>query len=216
MFIVAVTLALLAAMGVYGLTSTQNDVRAAGHFRQATQSQHVAEAAGMAVAETFTPGTTPKLIQDMRDPSRRSNSSARPCKSANAPSTNVSTRDSEACLSFGEAELAQISQSTNKFQPTGTAWLSCTGAGADMCPFFDKRSFGDVTLRPALRVEVTNPVDSTTVPPGMQLEMTFTQVTVTVYVDLREDNSNPATWMANPAESVALARGRFTVGPYVK
>lgn len=215
MFIVAVTLALLAAMGVYGLTSTQNDVRAAGHFRQAAQSQHVAEAAGMAVAETFTPGTTPKLIQDMRDPLRSSNVSTRPCKSANAPTGNVATRDSEACLSFGEAELASISKSTNKFQPTANPWLSC-GGGPDTCPFFDKRSFGEITLRPALRVEVTNPTDSTTVPPGMQLELTFTQVTVTVYVDLREDNTNTTTWLTTPPESVALARGRFTVGPYVK
>ncbi|CAN5917725.1 hypothetical protein BH11MYX4_BH11MYX4_13540 [soil metagenome] len=35
MFIVAVTLGLLAVMGVYGLSATSADIRSAGHMREA-------------------------------------------------------------------------------------------------------------------------------------------------------------------------------------
>ena len=42
LFVVAVTLALLAAMGVYGLTATALDVRAAGHSREAMTGQNMA------------------------------------------------------------------------------------------------------------------------------------------------------------------------------
>ena len=47
MFIVAVTLGLLAAMGVYGLSATAYDIRAAGHGRAAAQVQHTAEHLGV-------------------------------------------------------------------------------------------------------------------------------------------------------------------------
>ena len=43
MFIVAVTLGLLAAMGVYGLTATQADIKSAGHMREALQAQRAGE-----------------------------------------------------------------------------------------------------------------------------------------------------------------------------
>src|SRR4051812_10073630 len=57
MFIVAVTLGLLAAVGVYGLSATAMDVRAAGHMRESAQAQSAAEHALLLTAESFTPGT---------------------------------------------------------------------------------------------------------------------------------------------------------------
>ena len=64
MFVVAVTLGLLAAMGVYGLSATAMDIRAAGHFRENAQAQSAAEHAIMLTAETFTPGTAGEIVRD--------------------------------------------------------------------------------------------------------------------------------------------------------
>lgn len=71
-------------------------------------------------------------------------------------------------------------------------------------------SFGQVPNRPHIRVEITNPVD---IPPppgtGLNDRYTFTQVTVTTFIDMK-----PA---ANaPAESLVAGRGRLTIGPYFR
>ena len=37
--------------------------------------------------------------------------------------------------------------------------------------------------------------------------------TMTVFVDIREDDDNAVKWQQNKPESVALARGQIVVGP---
>ncbi len=215
-FVVAVTLALLASMGVYGLTATANDVRASGHFREAAQARNAAQLAAFAVAETFTPSTSSKLLQDMLDPNRRSNATdPRACRTANVATTNVATRAAEACLILGEQEIATLSSSTNPLRDTATKFDSCNDPAE--CPLFDKYGLGKGTvsggiLRPFVRTEITNPVDVPG-PPGMGLNFKFTQVTVSVFVEMRRDNSDPVKALQTPPEAVALGRGRFTVGP---
>ena len=61
---------------------------------------------------------------------------------------------------------------------------------------------------PYVRIELTNPVDVAP-PPGSVLDGTFayTQLTTTVYVDLK-------TATGVPSDSVVVARGRITAGPY--
>ncbi len=49
-FIVATTLALLAAIGVYALSSAASDTRSSGYYRQATQAQYMSELGGNALA----------------------------------------------------------------------------------------------------------------------------------------------------------------------
>lgn len=49
-FIVATTLALLAAIGVYALSSAASDTRSSGYHRQATQAQYMSELGANALA----------------------------------------------------------------------------------------------------------------------------------------------------------------------
>lgn len=208
MFIVAVTLGLLAAMGVYGLSATAVDVRSAGHLRESAQAQSAAEHALMLTAETFTPGTTGELVKAMQAGKNGSSDvQATNCKTANTyvAATNSEFRAAQACLSWSVAEMKNISNGVNAWTLDGTTNST-----------FTPESFGQVPNWPYMRVEVTNPVD---VPPppgtGLNDRFTFTQVTVTTFVDMK-NATDVATAATKPAESIAQGRGRLTVGPYFR
>jgi hypothetical protein len=202
MFIVAVTLGLLAAMGVYGLSATAVDVRAAGHLRQSAQAQSAAEHVLVLTADTFTPGTTGELVKAMQAGQNAGvDVQATRCKTANPynASTNPEYRAAQACLSWSVREMENIAKSVNVWTLDGTTNST-----------FTPESFGAVPNKPFVHVEITNPVD---VPPppgtGLNDRFTFTQVTVTTFIDMKVNQ-------ADPAETVAQGRGRLTVGPYFR
>ena len=191
MFIVVVTLGLLAAMGVYGLTATQADIRAAGHMREAVQAQRAGEHALMMTAETLNPGTVQEIVKSMSGTKRATNcKTASPYAGAECP-----VPPAAACRKLSEPEMKVIGSSVN-------IWTTTPGFSAD--------SFGAVESTPGVEVEISNPVD---VPPpagsGYDPNTSrFTQVTVTVFVNVRS-TVDPNT----PAQSVVAGRGRLTVGP---
>jgi hypothetical protein len=211
MFIVAVTLGLLAAMGVYGLTATAVDVRSAGHLREAAQGQSAAEHAIALTADTFTPGTAGLLVTAMQSGTGASfgDVQATTCKTANAFNTptepNAQYRAAQACLSWNLTEMENLNKSVNAWDSanmTGTPGVDRSTFSAD--------SFGEVPDKPFIRVEVTDPVNIPP-PPGTALNdrYTFTQITATVFVDMK-------TTSAVPADQSILGRGRLTVGPYFR
>jgi len=199
MFIVVVTLGLLAVMGVYGLSAASADIKAAGHMREALQGQKAGEHALAMTAETFNPSAAMVLVQSMSGAKRTNN-----CKTATgdlgapadlAPYVGaVPVPASAACIRLNEAEMRVIGQAVNP-------WVtSVTGFGPE--------SFGLVKATPGALVEISNPVDVPP-PPGSGYDpasQRFTQVTVTVFVEVRK---TPTT----PAETVVAGRGRMTVGP---
>lgn len=208
MFIVAITLGLLAAMGVYGLSATAVDVRSAGHLRQAAQAQAAAEHALVLTSETFTPATSAELVRAMQaGRTGTTDVQTTTCKTSNPfdVTTNDRYRAAQACLSLGVREMANISASVNPWTVDGTTGTT-----------FTPESFGDVAQHPYMRVEVTNPVD---IPPppgtGLNDRYTFTQLTVTTFVDMKNANT-PAAAATVPAESIVVGRGRITVGPYFR
>ena len=73
LFVVAVTLALLAAMGVYGLSATALDVRSAGHNREAMAGQNVAQHTMLLTAETLSPSKAQGIISSMYGPNATTN-----------------------------------------------------------------------------------------------------------------------------------------------
>ncbi len=209
MFIVAVTLGLLAAMGVYGLTATAVDVRSAGHLRESAQAQSAAEHALVLTADTFTPGTTGEIVKAMMagKTSGGTDIQATNCKTSNPynASTNAEFRAAQACLSWSVQEMEKISKNVN-------AWTIDSATGST----FTAESFGQVPNWPYFRVEITNPVD---IPPppgtGLNDRFTFTQVTVTTFVDMKNATTAAAA-AAKAPENIAQGRGRLTVGPYFR
>ncbi|MBX3259112.1 MAG: hypothetical protein KIS78_17165 [Labilithrix sp.] len=203
MFIVAITLGILAAMGVYGLSATAVDIRAAGHLREAAQAQSAAEHALMLTAESFTPGTAGEIVKAMQAGNTVQSTS---CKTANAYTGEPMYRAAQACLSWSPQEMANIANGVN-------AWTATYDTAAKST--FSPESFGDVPERAFIRVEVTNPVD---IPPppgtGLNDRFTFTQVTVTTFVDMKD--ADPTTAPNTPARTVVQGRGRLTVGPYFR
>lgn len=203
MFIVAVTLGLLAAMGVYGLSSTAIDIRAAGHFREAAQAQSAAEHALVLSADSFTPGTAGELVKAMMSGRTGGGSpadiQATNCKTANPYDGNAEYRAAQACLNWTPKEMSNISKKVN-------AWTLDTTTQTTFTP----DSFGPVPNRAYVRVEVTNPVD---IPPppgtGLNDRYTFTQVTVTTFVDMKPSATGAI-------QTSTLGRGRLTVGPYFR
>ncbi len=208
MFIVAITLGLLAAMGVYGLAATASDVRAAGHVREAAQAQHAAELAIIEAAQTIGPGTASTIVRAMQASSTFGGRTTN-CKSAKPLSTDAlaaaTARVAEACMVLSPTEMRVIAQNQN--------WNASDSPVGGTVPF-SPTAFGQVALTPYVRIELTNPIDWD-IPSGFQVSggsgarrPIFTQIRATVYLEMR------ANGLTKPADIVATGRGRLLVGPY--
>lgn len=209
MFVVAITLGLLAAMGVYGLSATASDVRAAGHGREAAQAHAAAELAIIEAASALGPGTASLVVRTMQGDDTVA-ARGRTCRSAKPFTTTndadrMLTRTAEACMVLGASQMKKLSPNP--------LWIADNGAGENPIPF-SPRSFGDVPLKPTVRVELTNPIDWDS-PAGYMVgggsgarPPIFTQIRATVYLELRPDGLN------KPADIIATGRGRLVVGPY--
>ena len=203
MFVVAVTLGLLAAMGVYGLAATASDIRASGHAREAAQAQHAAEAAVIMTAQALGPGTAGYVVRQMQLEYTGIQARSTSCKSAKpysvTASQQASSRVAEACMVLSPGELQVLS-------PNKT-WENLVGG--QNVPFTGK-SLGDVPLKPYIRVELTNPIDWTA-PAGYQVNggqaPIFTQIRATIYTEIKPG-------LNEPAQILATGRGRLVVGPY--
>jgi hypothetical protein len=207
MFIVVVTLGLLAVMGVYGLTATQAEVVSAGHMREALQAQKAGEHTLAMTAETFNPASAKALVEAMSGAKRTQN-----CKTAAGASdvpANVApyvgstpVPAKAACLRLSAEEMKIVGESaTDTSGNKLNTWVA---------PVWATDSFGAVDAKPTVQVEISNPVDIPP-PPGSGYDpasQRFTQVTVTVFVEVRS-STNPST----PTLSMVAGRGKMTVGP---
>lgn len=194
MFIVVVTLGLLAAMGVYGMSSASSDIRAAGHMRDALQGQKAGEHALIMTAETLNPSSAQALVTAMSD----ENSRTKNCKTAAVYSGAGTAPPAAACLRLSEVEMGKA---VDNADPT-------KGVNKVLAPGFASDSFGGLNTAPYVEVELSNPLDVPP-PPGSGYDPNttkFTQVTATVFVNVR-------TAPTAAAQAVMGGRGRLTVGP---
>jgi len=194
MFIVVVTLGLLAAMGVYGLSAASADVKASGHLREALQAQKAGEHVLTLTAETLNPQNVSPIIGQMATLGRTQN-----CKTASAlPVGATSVPPAAACLRLTEASMRAASGIVNP-------WAAGTNP-ADLDSTFAADSFGAVKSAPKVTVELSDPFDVQR--PGFDPSMRFTQVTATVFVEVRSTVDLTA-----PPQAIVTGRGRLTVGP---
>lgn len=200
LFVVAVTLALLAAMGVYGLTATAVDVRSAGHARSAMTGQNVAQHEFMLTAETFSPAAAQGIINTMYAGTGGTTKQSINCRTAKPYTGAQEFCDVEACVMLTPDQLKNISTSVN---PSVT----------HLNPF-QPDSFGaGYPFQPYVQIEVTSPV-MIPAPAGFagasaNTPKLFTQATVTVFSDMRA-NAN------SPPDINVVGRGRIIVGPMTK
>lgn len=196
LFIVSVTLGLLAVMGVYGLTATAADIRGAGSMREAVQAQRAGEAALMMTAETFNPTVAQGLVSTMN----LGGAQTKDCLTAAPYTGNTATRAAESCLRLDPARMVVIANTSNAANPF--AWVV---AGAPAEPGFTAQSFGKVANQPRINVEVANPINIE-VPAGNSQNVQYTQVTATVFVQIRPI-------LGGNTVSAVAGRARLTVGP---
>jgi Tfp pilus assembly protein PilX len=94
-FIVAMTLALLASLGAYALTNTTSEIRTSGYQRQATQAHYMADLATGAGVDVFSAENASYIDNQMR-----TTTPATPCVSVPPPgATNVS-EITKRCVKF--------------------------------------------------------------------------------------------------------------------
>ncbi len=199
MFIVAVTLALLAVMGVYGLTATAADVRSAGHMREGLQAQKTGEHSMITTAQTLTAAKSPVILSAMTGGAGANSGQSQNCRSA-APFTGASDKTgSEACAKFDLTELeaaSGLSKAPFTAKSFGLINTNINTPGADGVVLAGTNS-GGVT------VEITDPLH---MPPIGSSTVHLVQVTVTTY-------TNIAPSIGVPPTTVVAGRARMTVGP---
>lgn len=194
MFIVSVTLGLLALMGIYGLSATSADIRGAGHMREALQGQRAGEAALMMTAETFNPTVAQGLVGTMN----LGNAQTKDCRTAATYTGGVETRAAEACLRLDPARMVVIANTSN---PLNLWAVAAPPAEVG----FTLQSFGNVANQPYINVEISNPINIE-VPAGNSQSVQYTQVTATVFVQMK-------TSATVAADTAVAGRARLTVGP---
>ena len=208
MFIVVVTLAMLAVMGVYGLTATSNDVKSAGHVRQRTQAAHAVEYGGQIATEMFNTGNSRALVNQMETLWNNDLPGTQRCWSAKPRSaaTDYKSAKDEGCFSVNITGNSTIlaPQASNAFS---TAWKNL--------PFFTPQAVGSdlpgvrsPTLNPFVKVEYTNPIDI--LAPGTN-QVAFTQLTVTIYAFIATPSAANPEEPTRPYDEVFKARGFVTV-----
>jgi hypothetical protein len=218
LFVVAVTLALLAAMGVYGLSATAMDVRAAGHSREAMTGQNMAAHSFNLTAETFSPGAAQGIINTMYAGTGGTTKQSVNCRTAK-PYTGIREFcDAEACVLLTPTELQNIAQSINMGvmpgpvmqpdsfgpnHPDGTPRVKLSGPTATGVP----------VNAPDIQIEVTAPI---TMPapagfegPDPNNPKVFVQATVTVFTEVRRN-------AVSPPDINVIGRGNIIVGPMSK
>lgn len=127
MFIVATTLALLGAMGVYALNATQTETRSVGYVRQAAQAEHIAMTALTLSAERIRPDTVAIVKAYANNPLYQDKN----CRTA-IPYVAGQDNPGMRCWRFNPGELQrQLGPSVTVFTPESFSHLGTPGVQAD-------------------------------------------------------------------------------------
>jgi hypothetical protein len=216
LFVVAVTLALLAAMGVYGLSATALDVRSAGHNREAMAGQNAAQHTMLLTAETLSPSKAQGIISGMYGPNATND--CRTAKRKAAIGVSSQFNNAEACTRLTPQRLQRLATGVVSTTADCSALPGRIGFGTGQgyqfqCDSFGKDNAGNpLTLVPNVQVEITNPVSVSM--PGFQssdmnnMQKQFAALTVTVFTEM----SDPTT-PTEPPKMAVVGRGRIIVGP---
>jgi hypothetical protein len=163
-FVVAMTLAVLAALGAYALNASSMEIKTAGFERQNTQTHYLSEYGVLAAMQDVSPDTAQLYLNLMIS---RPDTSCTSLPGSAFVTPNVLSR---ACLRMGAAELAKPWASP---APTPVVQWNSTVPGTP-------GSLGLIPVDGDFYVEMTEPTQAPP-PPGFdtKLGLCFVQFTVT-------------------------------------
>jgi hypothetical protein len=206
-FIVAMTVSVLAAMGLYALRAASFEVRTSGYERQNVQTHYLAEY-GVLGASTEVSATKAQLYLGlMKNATTRDTSCTSLAPIFFVPGAVQSDR-SLACRRMGALEL-------------GNTWQNANGQIPILVPYggtpAQPGSLGSAPISGDFYIELTDPAK--TVPPaGMGLDLGFTFMNITVSsTGITMPLVDDATYWGNSGvfnnEGLETARARVVVGP---
>lgn len=188
LMIVALTLALLGAMGVYAMSSATTEIRSSGYARQASQAHYITQLGNLAMIDAFSPANASFFDAQMRA-SATFNDEASRCQSSVPREANNVTAMSKSC--------AKVPQ--NYFT---TAW------GQNEVIKNDSLSPIEGTLSGSFTSEITEPITGG-VRAGYDTNngKCFRRYTITTYGQLQ-------TVGAAAPLAREIGRSRVTAGPF--
>ncbi len=204
LFIVSMTLAVLASLGLYALSAASVEVKTSGYGRQNAQTHYLSEYGVAAAANDMNGTNAPLYLSLMKDPTKRDTN----CVSLLGVQ-NTAAELSKACRRMGAAEMASV-WGTNSYGNKVKAvekYDGTTVAG----------SLGPYALAGDFFVEITDPAQAAPVAGnGTNMPMCYVQYTVTS-VGVTQPDTNliqslpPTAFFGS--EGLETSRGRITAGP---
>jgi hypothetical protein len=188
LFIVAMTLAVLAALGGYALVASSNEIRTAGYARQNAQTHYMSEFGVLGAAQNINAETAGTYIDLMTSNLKKDTG----CISLPAVPSGYA-RTALACRRMGSAELANV-------------W-----AGQRALPA--SKPLGNVPLTGDFFIEATEAYQ-TQPAAGNSVDLLFVQFTITavgITQPTGTDTAKPEQLYGN--EGLEMARARITAGP---
>ena len=199
-FVVAMTLAVLASVGVYALAAAATEVRTSGNERQNTQTHYLAQYGVLGAAREMQGNRALFTIKLMKSGTYQDKN----CVSLQSvPSTSTAAL---ACVRMGSGDLAGTSSSQPLWvQPVTVPYTGTTAYASGVSP----GSFGTVPMNGDFFVELTEPMQlSDPARYSTNTNTCFAQITATS-IGLTQ----PGGTALFGAEGVETQRARLVVGP---
>ncbi len=201
MFIVAMTTAVLASVGVYALAAASNEVRTSGNERQNTQTHYLSEYGVLGVTHEMVSGKAQFYLGLMLS------APDTPCVALpGVPST--ASPVTRACRRLGSAELGQ---------PWGGAQITVPFGNGTTTPAYQSGiapgSFGPIPMSGDFFVELTEPTQAQAPPRySTDLHFCFIEMTATASgITQPIIAGQPTGTYAN--EGIEVQRARIIAGP---
>ncbi len=204
MFILAMTLAVLAAVGMYALNGASYEVRTAGFSRQSTQTHYLADYGAMGAAQMVNADTATMVVNIMiasRDEQCRSVPSLTEIPLFARSAASPEAGRAFACRRVGSKEMANNGGSAG-------------GAGGWATTAFTSTPFGPVSQVGAdFVVELSDPVQMRP-PPGVDLKggLCYMQMTANS-IGLTQPLTSANAVVQYGNTGTETTRTRMTVGP---
>jgi hypothetical protein len=200
MFVVAMTVAVLASVGVYALAAAANEVRTSGNERQNTQTHYMAQYGIIGSSQLLTGSVADQIKKIMKDPTQRDTV----CLSlAGVPATDLVDKNRWCYRLEPDTFQGQWNQGTTITDPYTVS---------PYAPNVKPGSFGTTPMNAFFFVEVTEPIQ---LKPAGYSDRCASMVTVTSYGHTQPvfPGATDAVTAQYGGESIEVQRARLLMQP---